>query len=86
MNSVVSFMAIFISVLSICINVIVLSRLHQVRKQLDKLHTVYVDEYDSRLCAIEKDYFSLDLRTNSIATNVESVIARLKHIVGILKG
>jgi uncharacterized protein YciW len=62
------------------VNVVALERLYQVREQLDKLHTMYKDEYDSRLRVIEKDNLSLDLRTNSIAINVESVMARLKQI------
>jgi uncharacterized protein YciW len=69
-----------IAVSSMVVNVVALERLHQVREQLDKLHTMYKDEYDSRLRVIEKDNLSLDLRTNSIAINVESVMARLKQI------
>lgn len=69
-----------LAVSSMVVNVVALERLHQVREQLDKLHTMYKDEYDSRLRVIEKDNLSLDLRTNSIAINVESVMARLKQI------
>jgi uncharacterized protein YciW len=69
-----------LAVSSMVVNVVALERLYQVREQLDKLHTMYKDEYDSRLRVIEKDNLSLDLRTNSIAINVESVMARLKQI------
>lgn len=57
--------------------VLVLARLHDLRTVIHSL--------TNRLDAVEESNISLDLRTNSICTNIEFVLVRLKRVTDLLK-